>query len=439
MADDGFAALIEDDAARTADDAPSLEASGDELVRNAMSHPLGYTGRMIAVIPEAKNAAQIVANSFAATATSSHDFADAAVSIAQLAGADALTLDNLGIVVLGGAAAVAARESFVSSDETHSAAEGIPYILVPETIEWAQVDTASYIRGFKAAVDGIARDILEEKATSEPIVSAEPDTETWGLHLTRVPTSSLTGRGVRVAVLDTGLDFGHPDFAGRRILAQSFVNGETPEDGHGHGTHVTGTACGSRTPSTGVPRYGIASECDILIGKVLGNNGAGPTMGILSGINWALQNGVQIINMSLSNRNATQALHYTQAGQRALDRGALIIAAAGNFNEMTGQPANSSTILAVSSVTSTLEKSQFSNFGKVEIAAPGSSIESSLPRPRLRGFLSGTSMAAPHVSGIAALYAQTGLRGLALKNYLQSKAQRLPLRDVEVGAGLVQA
>jgi subtilisin family serine protease len=176
------------------------------------------------------------------------------------------------------------------------------------------------------------------------------------------------------------------------------------------------------------------------VGKVLSNSGSGATAGILAGINWALQNRASVINMSLGNSITTPALHYTQAGQRALAQGSLIIAAAGNSNALTAQPANSPTILSVAALTQALQRSGFSNFGKVEIAAPGSSIESSLPRPRNRGFLSGTSMAAPHVSGIAALYSQgLGLRGRALWAHLQASARRLPLPPAQVGAGIVQA
>ena len=427
-------------------DAPSLTASLDQLCDHARSHPEGHTGRMIAVFrdPDETDAAGRMRASFAATAASSHDFTEDAVDFSALASADALTFDNLGIAILGSAAAMAARETLAAQGDDMSVTSVQPYILVPETIEWAQIDAASYLRGFCAAADRIATDLADGLPDGLP--DSEPDApvamaaQTWGLSATRVPASAFSGRGIRVAILDTGLDLGHPDFTGRRILAQSFIAGETPQDGNGHGTHVAGTACGPRVPRSAGQRYGIAHECDILVGKVLGNNGSGPTGGILAGINWALQNGAHVINMSLANRVGAPALHYTQAGQKALNQGAIIVAAAGNFNEPTGQPANSPTILSVSSVTSLLRKSGFSNFGKVELTAPGSSIESALPRPRVRGFLSGTSMAAPHVSGIAALHAQgVGLRGRALWIHLQASARHLSLPPSQLGAGLVQA
>ena len=426
-------------------EAPGIRATHEHLLDCALAHPEGQTGRFIAVMRQDADAESLLANDFAATAANSRDFGENAVVMEGLTGADTLMLDRLGIAILGGAAAEAARARAGSLGETAGLATAQPYLLVPETIEWTQTDPASYLQGFRAAADRIATDLLD--MMPEPAPLSPPDMAeaaaaglTWGLSATRVGASTATGRGIRVAILDTGLDLGHPDFLGRRILAQSFIAGETPQDGNGHGTHTAGTACGPRVPQTGGNRYGIAYEADILVGKVLSNAGSGPTMGILAGIDWALANGAQVISMSLGNRVQTPAPHYTQAGQRALARGALIVAAAGNFNEPTGQPANSPTILSVASINSMLQKSGFSNFGKVEIAAPGSSVDSALPRPRRRGFLSGTSMATPHVAGIAALQAQaTGLRGRALWQALLGRARPLRLPPAQVGAGLVQA
>lgn len=428
-------------------DIPSLTASLDELLDHATLDPDGHTGRMIAVFAEGieTDTSEIMEQAFSATPAHSHDFGEDAVDFSALGTADALTFDNLGIAVLGGPAAAAANEISESADGDIAETMERPYVLVPETMEFIMaMDPASYLRGFRAASDRIATDLLDNMPELAPELDldegADTASVTWGLSVTRAPLSPFTGRGIRVAILDTGLDFGHPDFVGRRILAQSFIAGESPQDGNGHGTHVAGTACGPRVPRTSAPRYGIAHGCDILVGKVLSNAGSGPTASILAGINWALQNGAQVINMSLGNRTRTPALHYNQAGQRALAQNSLIIAAAGNFNEPTGQPANSPSIMSVASITSTMQKSTFSNHGKVEICAPGSSIDSALPRPRLRGFLNGTSMAAPHVAGIAALQSQgRALRGIALWRHLQATARRLTLPTAQQGAGMVRS
>ena len=144
--------------------------------------------------------------------------------------------------------------------------------------------------------------------------------------------------------------------------------------------------------------------------------------------------------MSLGSQAPVQAA-YTNAGQAALNRGLLIVAAAGNAAMQTGAPANSPTIMAVASLDPNLQPSNFSNFGKVEIAAPGRDVFSSVPRPQRYGLKSGTSMATPHVAGCAALWAQTSsaLRGQALWNRLQATARRLPFPPARVGRGMVQA
>ena len=122
---------------------------------------------------------------------------------------------------------------------------------------------------------------------------------TWGLQATKVVNCCRTGTGIRVAVLDTGFDLQHPDFAGRTIKSKSFVTGEAVQDGHGHGTHCIGTALGREVPAGGRPRYGVAYEAEIFAGKVLSNAGSGADTGILAGIEWAVANKCAVISMSL--------------------------------------------------------------------------------------------------------------------------------------------
>jgi subtilisin family serine protease len=157
-------------------------------------------------------------------------------------------------------------------------------------------------------------------------------------------------------------------------------------------------------------------------------------------MNWAIANRCQVISMSLGSSAGPQP-YYTAAGQAALNNGLLIIAAPGNEGTSTGAPANSPTIFSVASLDLNLNPSSFSNFGKIEIAAPGRDVYSSVPRPTRYGVKSGTSMATPHVAGCAALWAQSSssLRGMNLWRKLQSTARSLPLPPTRVGAGLVQA
>jgi len=240
-------------------------------------------------------------------------------------------------------------------------------------------------------------------------------------------------------VLDTGMDLGHPDFTGRAFVSQTFV-GEPVQDLHSHGTHCIGTACGPKNPVGTTPRYGIAFRAPIFVGKVLSNSGSGATASVLAGMNWAIANRCPVISMSLGAQTPVQAA-YTAAGSSALSKGLLIIAAAGNAAAQTGAPANSPTIMAVASLDNNLRASSFSNIGKVEIAAPGRDVFSSVPRPTRYGTKSGTSMATPHTAGCAALWAQTSpaLRGMALWRKLQATARPLSEPSTKIGQGLVQA
>ena len=301
-------------------------------------------------------------------------------------------------------------------------------------------DPAEYLRGFARAAQAIAGDLTELdraelEAEEDPLVVGA----TWGLIKCKVPPSLRSGIGIRVAVLDTGLDLGHPDFAGRAIMPATFV-GQPVQDLHGHGTHTTGTATGPKAPPGGTPRYGIAYRAPILVGKVLSNSGTGSTAGVLAGINWAIANKAIVISMSLGSQAPVQAA-YTAAGSAALSKGSLIIAAAGNAASNTGAPANSPTIMSVASLDANLAPSAFSNFGKIEISGPGRDVFSSVPRPTRYGIKSGTSMATPHVSGCAALWAETSpsLRGILLWRRLIATARHLPFPAARVGAGIVQA
>ena len=266
--------------------------------------------------------------------------------------------------------------------------------------------------------------------------------------------SSFTGKGIRVAVLDTGMDLKHPDFKGRSIRRASFISGESVQDKHGHGTHCIGSACGPAKVRG--RRYGVAPEAQIFAAKVLSNKGSGPDQSILNGINWAVRNNCQVISMSLGSRVQQGQAHspiYEFIAQRALARGSLIIAAAGNdsrrafFIAPVSRPANCPSILAVGALDARMGIGRFSNAGlnanggQVDIAGPGVRVFSSWPMSDRYRFLNGTSMATPHAAGVAALLAQANpsARGSDLSRLLVQGASRLSLPSRDVGAGLVQA
>ena len=283
-------------------------------------------------------------------------------------------------------------------------------------------------------------------------------TRTWGIAATGVENSPFTGRGIKVAVLDTGLDFGHHDFQHLQIFKQDFVTpGGSAHDGHGHGTHCAGTVCGQPVRAD-IPRYGVAPGIELHIGKVLSDGGSGTEQGILAGIAWAIDQGCHVISMSLGGTvrpGEAPNILYERIGQRALGLGSLIVAAAGNdsarvtgFIAPVNQPANSPAIMAVGAIDQAFDIAYFSNGGinlnggAVDIAGPGVNVFSTTPLPRGYRTLGGTSMACPHVAGIAALWAESdkNLRGQALWDAVVKSARKIsPLGPRDVGAGLVQA
>jgi subtilisin family serine protease len=295
----------------------------------------------------------------------------------------------------------------------------------------------------------------------EPTTRAEEATQavdeslfTWGLQATGARNSRATGEGIRVAVLDTGFDLEHPDFTDRTVVSSSFVQGEEVQDGHGHGTHCIGTSCGPREPEDG-PGYGVAYKAEIYAGKVLSNEGSGADGGILSGIEWAITNGCAVVSMSLGAATTPGQAYsrtFERVAKRAMAKGTLIVAAAGNESDRrmgrinpVGHPANAPSILSVSALDSAGGMAWFScgtadAVGAIDLTGPGVDVYSSWPMPLRYKRISGTSMATPHVAGLAALIAQaTGARGFELWARLSQTARRLALPCTDVGAGLTQA
>ncbi|MGY2067882.1 S8 family serine peptidase [Blastococcus sp. SYSU DS0619] len=377
----------------------------------------------------------------------SRDFADGDIPPQTLQDAGATVFAALGIAV------VAAGPEQIDALRERSARRVLS--VSPELVHHVLADAGGYVRGYRDGVADVTGRLLAPEAVAEAAASARfADTPlaTWGVQAVRADTSSRSGRGIRVAVLDTGFDLAHPDFAGRAVTARSFVAGEDAQDGHGHGTHCIGTACGPRTP-TGGPRYGIASEAEIYAGKVLGTDGNGTDAGILAGMNWAVTNRCPVISMSLGADVVEAHPPYSAAGGRALQQGSLVIAAAGNNADrragndgFVGAPANSVEIMAVGAVDQAYGMGYFSarslpsRGGQVDIAGPGWEVFSAWPMPVRYQAISGTSMATPHVAGVAALWAEaTGRRGLELWATLCQESERLLQPSVDVGSGLAVA
>ncbi|MCO4851135.1 serine protease Isp [Bacillus vallismortis] len=244
----------------------------------------------------------------------------------------------------------------------------------------------------------------------------------------------VKGRDVKIAVLDTGCDTSHPDLKSQIIGGKNFTDDDGGKedvisDYNGHGTHVAGTIAANDS-NGGIS--GVAPEASLLIVKVLGGaNGSGQYEWIINGINYAVEQKVDIISMSLGGPSDVPELK--EAVKNAVKNGVLVVCAAGNEgdgNERTEElsyPAAYNEVIAVGSVSIARELSEFSNTNKeIDLVAPGEHILSTLPNKKY-GKLTGTSMAAPHVSGALAL----------IKSYEEESFQR-KLSETEVYAQLIR-
>jgi len=216
------------------------------------------------------------------------------------------------------------------------------------------------------------------------------------------------GKGIRVAVVDTGIDNNHPDLKINYVGGASFVPGApTPMDDHGHGTHCAGTIAAA---INGAGVVGVAPQASLYAAKVLDKTGSGQFSWIIAGIDWCIQHKMHIVSMSLGGPAAPNALK--TICDTAWSKGLLIVAAAGNSQSSNpvppapsnvGFPAKYKNVIAVSAIDSANMISAFSSRGpEVDICAPGVDVLSTLPGGGY-GKMSGTSMACPHVSGAAAL------------------------------------
>lgn len=420
-----------------------------------------YTGRHLVVFAEGavEEGTSALLSSVDLRVATTADVESGVLDEETIQGADAVVFSHLGVALVD--AAPEQIESVSSAAATSPAILAIEPERVCHATQTGQpsalTQSLDYLRGHYDGVRDAAAWAAATGLSLTPQTGPAPWDEsefTWGLQATRVDCCNADGAGIKVAVLDTGLFVGHPDLAGRTVMTESFITGETADDVLGHGTHCVGTACGPKVPQV-LPRYGIAFGADIFMGKVLNNQGRGGDGGILAGIDWAVGNGCQIVSMSLGapvSPGSGFSAVFEQAARRALAAGTLIVAAAGNESHRpsvvapVGHPANCPSIMAVAALDPQLQVAWFSDGGMnpqgggVDIAAPGVDVRSTWPAPTLYRTISGTSMATPHVAGIGALYAQTsGARGADLWQALVAGARNVGLPPADGGAGLVQA
>ena len=347
------------------------------------------------------------------------------------------------IVKYAGGASRTAGRSFAASGDVDALR-----VLGAEAMEVSTEDIGEFWRevGSGAAriwLDGTAEVVLD---VSVPQVGAP---EVWG--------AGHTGEGITAAVLDTGYDPTHPDLAGRVAEAKDFTD-TSPEavDGFGHGTHVASTVAGTGAASDG--RYkGVAPGAKLLIGKVCDDEGYCTDSDIIEGMQWAVGEGAEVVNLSIGGDATDGTDPLSQAvNELSADGGTLFVVAAGNEGtaETIGAPGAADAALTVGSVTKQDGLSDFSSQGprvgdhavKPDISAPGSGITAAraegttMGEPAEDGYITadGTSMATPHVTGAVALLKQAHpeWKGPQLKIALMNAAEGLDgLTSFQQGSG----
>lgn len=306
-------------------------------------------------------------------------------------------------------------------------------------------------------VDGIAAELPESALAglrANPRVRlVEPDlpmhamevyddelANAWGvarIGAGEVHADGNTGEGVSIAIIDSGVNYNHPDLNDNYRRGYDFVQGDSdPMDVYGHGTHVAGTACaedndnGDLTGPYGV--VGVAPGCDLFAVRVLDDNGFGSSSRLIAALQWAVANGIQVANLSLGWDQDPGAL-VAEAFAAAETAGMVVVAAACNNGTRPGKgenvcwPAKYPSVIAVAATDINDVRASFSSTGtEVELAAPGAAVFSTWndatsyanPQPVCRildgltecyKYGSGTSMASPHVAGVAALVIAAGV------------------------------
>lgn len=303
---------------------------------------------------------------------------------------------------------------------------------------------AHALKGFAAtlpaaAVAGIRNNPMVSLIEADGIVSttATQSNATWGLDridqrdlpLSTTYTYDQTGAAVTVYIIDTGIRYSHNEFGGRASLGFDALGG-TGEDCNGHGTHVAGTVGGTV--------YGVAKTVLLKAVRVLGCSGSGSTSGVIAGVDWVTANHapLAVANMSLGG-GASSSLD--NAVNNAVASGVTFAVAAGNSSAdaCNYSPARAASALTVGSTTSSDARSSFSNFGTcLDIFAPGSGITSAWSTSNTAiNTISGTSMASPHVAGVAALYREANPSADAAAVAAAIKSGATPNKVTSPGTG----
>lgn len=278
-------------------------------------------------------------------------------------------------------------------------------------------------------------------ASPTPTAGASSQTIPWGILKINADDAWLvsSGSGVKVAILDTGIDRDHPDLKDNIFGCLNMISSrKTCEDDNGHGTHVAGIIA-AQDNNLGV--VGVAPNAKIYALKVLNRNGSGYLSDIIEALDWVIQKQIQVVNMSLG--TSSNVTSFYDAIKRVNTAGITQVAAAGNSgpgSNTVNYPAKYSEVIAVAATDSSDQVPSWSSRGpEVDIAAPGKDIYSTYLKGGYKT-MSGTSMSSPHVAGVVALRLFSHAESPAqIETILESQAVSLPFDANLVGAGLVNA
>ncbi|MFI8687539.1 S8 family peptidase [Rossellomorea sp. NPDC077527] len=351
----------------------------------------------------------------------------------------------------------------ISSDQEETVRMTIGF---KDRIDLSVLDSYPYeihhvIDRLKAVSVSLPQSALSDIEKSEGIDWVEKDQEVkvdgqvvdWGhapVKASEASRSGYTGKGVKVAVIDTGISSSHPDLHVRGGV--SFVDGvEALKDDNGHGTHVAGIIAGM---DNAIGVLGVSPGVELYSVKALDSGGIGNQTDVVAGIDWAIKHDIDIINLSIT--TFTDSLALKKIIQQANEKGILVTAASGNEETGAGQPAGTDIayparydeVIGVGAITQEMKRALFSYIGpSLEFTAPGERIYSTYVTNGGAtdgyAYMSGTSMATPYVTGVMALYKEAfpDLSSEELRSFVQEHALDLGQKgkDDQYGFGLIQS
>jgi subtilisin family serine protease len=410
------------------------------------------------------------------------------------AGYDDASRDSLPVIVQTEAATAAAAEAAAAADDKAGSPDDGARSAAPAKPNWAAsgITPDRNLESVGAVADvlpkGRAAKLLDALAPPVPPTDASAEAQTQARSETKAAPGSIghvwldqpvrasdadsmpqigapgawqagfTGEGVTVAVLDSGIDATHPDLDEVVVGERDFTGKGNVEDGAGHGTHVASILAGSGDASDGV-NQGVAPDADLLVGKVLDDDGYGELSGVIEGMEWAAAEGADVVNLSLGSLYFDVPSPDAVAVDELTEQyGTLFVVAAGNDGDLgegtVGSPGIAEKALTVGAVDDADDVTVYSSRGgsdagllKPDVVAPGDGIVAARATGTAAGdvvddlhvALSGTSMAAPHVAGAAAVLKQArpDLDATALKSALMGSAEPTGADVWSEGAGRI--